>query len=115
MKLIIERDQRDKTSILGKHKGVTFSLSCKVELTSEEKKLVERYQASGHVLTYKSASDGARLPGQTVGGLMAGVYQEMDDVGTLLNNEEVIKSACQDFKNLLEVMKTFGGQEVTEF
>ncbi|MFH1035885.1 MAG: hypothetical protein V1806_15365 [Pseudomonadota bacterium] len=115
MKLIIERNQRDKKGLLGGHKGVAFSLSCKVELTSEEKSLVERYKASGHALTYRSASDGTRLPGQTVGGLMDGVYQEMDDVGTLLNNEQVIKGACQDFKNLLEVMKTFGGQEVIEF
>jgi len=33
----------------------------------------------------------------------------------LLNNEEVVKGACKDFKTLLEVMASFGGEEVIEF
>jgi hypothetical protein len=46
---------------------------------------------------------------------MRGVSEEMKDIGILLNNEEVVKSACKDFKLLLDVMATFGGEEVVEF
>ena len=33
----------------------------------------------------------------------------------LLNNEQVIKDACANFKTLLGVMATFGGEEVVDF
>lgn len=35
---------------------------------------------------------------------MSGVSYQVKDVATLLNNEAVIKDACHDFKNLLEVI-----------
>ncbi|MGR3174584.1 MAG: hypothetical protein ACUZ8N_08310 [Candidatus Scalindua sp.] len=37
------------------------------------------------------------------------------DQADLLNNEDIVKNACQEFKTLLTVMETFGGEEVVEF
>ncbi|MBI4800410.1 MAG: hypothetical protein HY794_17100 [Desulfarculus sp.] len=115
MKLIIERNQREKKGLLGGYKGVAFSLACKLELSPEEKDLVDRYIVGNYTLTYRTLSDGTQEAENTLNGLMAGGYMELEDVATLLHNEEVIKDACQKFKILLEVMKTFGGQEVIEF
>jgi hypothetical protein len=114
MKLIIKRDQKAQTGFLGGHKGMTFLLTTRVELTPEEQELVKRYKAENHPLTF-ATRDGAQIPKDTITSLMRGVSEEMRDIGVLLNNEEVVKSACRDFKLLLDVMATFGGEEVVEF
>ncbi|KFD40865.1 hypothetical protein HX99_06120 [Peptococcaceae bacterium SCADC1_2_3] len=113
MKLRICRDQATKTGIFGGHKGMRFSLSCRVEISSEEQELVEKYKVQDHVLTWREIDRG-RIPGVTIRNLVDGIKQEVDDVATLLNNEEVIKGSVKDFKNLLMVMATFGGEEVIE-
>jgi len=105
MKLIIKRSQ-DK-GFLG---GIKFKLSCRVDLTQEEKGLIDKYKAYSEVLTTKQ--DGSA--GITVNDLMKGVEYKLERVNILLNNEEVIKDACKSFKNLLEVMASFGGEEVME-
>ena len=39
MKLTIRRDQAAKKGVFGGHKGMIFSLYCKVEISSEEQEL----------------------------------------------------------------------------
>jgi hypothetical protein len=114
MKLRIRRDQAAKKGIFGGHKGMRFSLSCQVEISPEEQELIERYKVHDHPLTWRETQSG-RIPGLTVRDLVSGYNVELDDVTTLLNNEEVIKEACNDFKSLLMVMTTFGGEEVIEY
>lgn len=114
MKLIIQRNQRERKGLLGGHRGMSFILSCRVELTKDEQALIDKYQVGYYTLTYKER-EGQQIPSLTIQDLLRGVNYEIDDVGTLLNNEEVIKEACQDFKNLLVVMESFGGEEVYEF
>jgi len=75
--------------------------------------LIEKYKVHDHVLTWRETDKG-KIPGVTVQNLVGGYNVELDDVATLLNNEEVIKEACKDFKNLLMVMASFGGEEVVE-
>lgn len=115
MKLIIKRDQKVDTGIFGGHKGMTFLLSCRVELTPEEETLVKKYKAEYHPLTFITDRDGNKIPKDTISSLMRGVTEEVKDITILLNNEESIKDACKNFKTLLEVMATFGGEEVIEF
>jgi len=115
MKLIIRRDQKAKTGIFGGHKGMTFVLSCRVELTPEEKDLIAKYKAENEPLTYTTDREGRKIPKYFVSSLTAGITEEMQDITVLLNNEEAIKGACKDFKTLLEVMASFGGEEVIEF
>lgn len=115
MKLVIKRDQKAQTGLLGGHKGMIFLLSCRVELTPEEQDLVKRYKAEMHPLTFTTDREGNKIPKDTVSSLMRGVTEEMKDITILLNNEEIVKEACKGFKTLLEVMATFGGEEVIEF
>ncbi len=111
MKLIIKRDQKAQTGLLGGHKGMNFILNTRIELTSDEKALVQKYKAENYPLTFTQDN----LPKETVSTLMQGKTQELKDITILLNNEEVIKGACKNFKVLLDVMATFGGEEVIEF
>ena len=115
MKLIIKRDQKAQTGLLGGHKGMTFVLNCRVELTSEEQALIAKYKAEMHPLTFTTDREGNKIPKDTISGLMRGVTEELKDITILLNNEEVIRGACKNFKTLLDVMATFGGEEVIEF
>ena len=115
MKLIINRNQNAKTGIFGGHKGMSFVLSCRVELAPEEAALITKYKAENHPLTFGTSSDGNKVPRDTVSSLMRGVTQELDDITILLENEQVIKDACAGFKQLLTVMATFGGEEVVKF
>lgn len=115
MKLYIKRDQKAQTGVFGGHKGMTFVLSCHVELTPAEQELVSKYKAEMYPLTFTDNPQGGQIPKNTVSGLMRGVTEEMKDITFLLNNENVIREACKNFKTLLEVMATFGGEEVVEF
>jgi hypothetical protein len=114
MKLIIKRDQKAQTGFLGGHKGMTFILTTRLELSPQEQELVKKYKAEDHPLTF-SDHDGVQLPKNTVTSLMRGTTVEVSDITVLLNNEQVIKDACKEFRNLLDVMATFGGEEVIEF
>lgn len=114
MKLIIRRNQAAKKGVFGGHKGMKFSLECRVELTDQERAIVDQYKVNDHVLTWRNNS-GQEVPGLLISSLVRGTTQEVDDVTTLLSNEEVIKGACANFRALLEVMATFGGEEVIEF
>jgi len=113
MKLTIRRDQAAKKGLFGGHKGMKFSLYCRVEISPEEQELIDTYKVHDHVLTWRETESG-QIPGLTVGDLVQGKTYELEDVTTLLNNEEVIKGACEDFKHLLLVMASFGGEEVIE-
>ncbi|RJR42799.1 MAG: hypothetical protein C4576_15475 [Desulfobacteraceae bacterium] len=114
MKLKITRNQKAQKGVFGGHKGMTFTLSSRVELTPEEENLVTKYKLENHPLTFTN-QNGSQIPKETVSTLMQGTTTEVKDITILLNNEEVIKGACKDFKLLLDVMATFGGEEVIEF
>jgi hypothetical protein len=62
MKLLIKRDQKAQAGMFGGHKGMSFVLSYRVELTPEEKALVEKYKAGYHPLTFTTDRDGTQLP-----------------------------------------------------
>jgi hypothetical protein len=114
MKLIIKRDQKDHKGFFGGHKGMLFQLNCKVQLTPEEQELISKYRVEEYPLTYRNVGD-TQVPGLKIGDLVRGIDYEIKDVASLLNNEETIKNACHEFKTLLVVMASFGGEDVLEF
>jgi len=114
MKLIIKRNQKAQTGLFGGHKGMSFLLSSRIELTQEEKETIVKYKLENHPITFIT-QNGTDIPSETVSTLLHGSTTEVKDITVLLNNEEVIKNACKDFKLLLEVIATFGGEEVIEF
>jgi hypothetical protein len=76
---------------------------------------VKRYNAENYPVTTSTLPDGRVVSRDTITSLMHGVSQELKDISILLNNEEQIKNGCTNFKTLLGVMATFGGEEVVEF
>jgi len=113
MQLAITRDQADKRGVFGGHKGVEFSLYVELRLTLEERQLVDRYKLNMYTLTYTNYN-GQRVPQITVDQAVRGVSQTMSGVETLVSNERIIKEAAEDFKLLLDVARSFGGEEIVE-
>ena len=114
MKLIIKRNQEAQKGMLGGHKGVLFTLSYQLELTAEETALVQEYQLSGYPLTWNTVQ-GTRMPDDTIGNMVTGRSQRLNDVTTLVRNEQIVKEACDQLPDLFEIVKTFGGEEVIEY
>jgi hypothetical protein len=114
VRLIISRRQQDVKGMLGGHKGVSFTLTYRLELTPEESQLVERYKLSDYPVTWKSVQ-GTRMPDDTIANMLVGRSQTLSDVTTLLNNESVVKDACDSLPTLFGVVRTFGGDEVIDY
>ena len=114
MKLYITRDQAKR--LLG---GVKFELRARTELTNEEAELIIKYKADKEVLLHKEVK--IPLTGRsiilnlTIGSLMNGQTFKCNDIAEILEYEKNIKESCEAFKNYLEVMKNFGGEEVIEY
>lgn len=116
MKLIIKRDQEQEKGLFGGDKGMKFLLSCRAELTPEEQNLIKKYKAEREMLAVISLED---VPKQSdllfINDLITGKAYKCKNVISLLDVEDKIKKACENFKTLLVVMASFGGEEVIEF
>lgn len=112
MKLLITRDQ-DK-GLMG---GISFFLKAQVELTNEEQELVKKYKAHKEILLSKNiqALGNTLTLNIKIGGLIEGESFKCKDISEILTTEANLKEACQNFKNYLEVMKGFGGQEIIQY
>jgi hypothetical protein len=114
MKLYITRDQAK--GFLG---GTKFELSAKVELTNDESSLVSKYKADKEILLQKEIkipfTSKTLILDINIGGLMMGQTFKCKDIADIIEYENNVKDACGTFKNYLEVMKNFGGQEVIEY
>ncbi len=113
MKLIIKKDQAKK--LMG---GISFELHAKVGLTDEERSLVSKYKADKEVLLKKEIkipfTGRAITLDITIGSLMIGQTFKCNDIGEILESENNVKKSCESFKNYIEVMGAFGGEEVIE-
>lgn len=117
MKLKIRREQEQKKGLMGGNKGIEFKLDCRVELSPEESALVEKAKAGDYVLTTYTRFETKRediKSALTVNDLVNGMNSRVTDVQKLLGLEEEIKIGCQNFKSLLQVIGSFGGEEVIE-
>jgi hypothetical protein len=117
MKRTIRRNQADVKGMFGGHKGVSFSLYGKCDVSDAEKALIEKYKVGEHVLaSYEVPVKGGESIEFhiTVNGIIGGKTHETKDIDTLLKLEESMKSDCNALKTLLMVMATFGGEQVFE-
>jgi hypothetical protein len=114
MKLFITRDQAK--GLLG---GVKFELRARVELIDEEAQLVRKYKAEKEVLLKKEVeipfTGRALVLDLTIGSLTAGQTFKCNDIAEILEYEKNVKESCEAFKNYIEVMRNFGGEEVIEY
>jgi hypothetical protein len=101
LRLIIHRSQADKKGMLGGHKGVAFTLSTRLEFNDEEKQLLEHYKMWSYSLFNR-----AQLP-VTIGQLVQGDSQTVENVEILLGNEDVVKRALDQVPPLLSVLRSF--------
>jgi hypothetical protein len=101
---------REGCRIISDHeKSVFFVLTCRVELDPGEQELVSKYKAYDQVLIHKGSEKISEL---TIANLINGITEEFSDMATMIKNEEVIKKACQSFKNRLSTMANFGEQVI---
>ena len=114
MKLVIQRNQAAIKGMLGGHKGMQFTLACRLVLTPDEAELVEQYKLAEYPVTWRTF-EGTQIPGETLASLVSGSTQTLTDVTTLVANEKVIKEACDSLPVLFEVVRTFGGEETIEY
>jgi ethanolamine utilization protein EutA (predicted chaperonin) len=114
MKLVIRKEQSKK--MMG---GISFVLHAQVDLTDEELDLVHKYKAYKQVLMNKQL----KIPftsktlslNITIGSLINGQTFNCNDIGEILEYENSVKESCESFKNYIEVMASFGGEEIIEF
>ena len=116
MKLTIRRNQSDVKGVFGGHKGVSFALYAKVDISSDEKALIERYKVGEYTLAHRELKIGKEMVpfNLTVIKLLNGDTTNTDSIVTLRQLEEDIKEGCRNLKNMLSVMETFGGEETIE-
>jgi len=115
MKLTIKRSQADVKGFFGGHKGVSFSLSGRCEISPNERSLVEKYKVGDYVLAQYQKQGKGEEPMNlniTVNGLLAGTTVETGDIKTLRELENSMKLGCSNLKELLGVMASFGGEQV---
>ncbi|MBC8385728.1 MAG: hypothetical protein H8E57_09455 [Candidatus Cloacimonetes bacterium] len=114
MKLILKKDQSKK--IMG---GTNFEFHARVELTNDENDLVSKYKANKQVLMNKEIkipfTGKSYLLNITIGSLINGKTFRCNDIGEILEYEKNVKESCASFKNYIEVMASFGGEEIIEF
>lgn len=99
MELLIKRNQ-DK-GFLG---GMKFTLEAKVLLNEEEKVLIKKYKANKEVLFSSQKRN------YTIDDLIFGIKDKVNDISILQKNEDTYINACEYLKQLLNVMKSFGGE-----
>lgn len=117
MKLEIWRDQKDIKGLLGGHKGVSFTLISRVQVSPEERELIDKYKVAEEVLASYRVTGTTNATFEftvTVAELLAGHTAATRDIASMIKLEEEIKTACSNLKNWLAVMKTFGGYEAIE-
>jgi len=106
--LVIKRGQTDQKGVFGGHKGVQFSLYYRLVLTPDEQALVDRYRLADHILSRSQAKI------DTVREAVQGITEAVGSVEVLLNNEAVIRRACNSFYRLVQVARSFGGEEIVK-
>ena len=93
---------------------MSFTLAYRLEFTAEEQELISHYGLGPYALTW-TMYEGTKLPDDTIERMQQGRSQTLADVTTLLRNEDIIKTACDELPRLFEVVRTFGGDEVIEY
>lgn len=109
MRLVVSRAQEDRKGMLGGHKGVLFRLYTRLELTEEEEELLSHYKMWNYSLFNRG-----QMP-VTIKDLAEGDLQTVENVEILLRNEEIVKRALDQLPLLMEVLRSFGGEEIIEY
>lgn len=130
MELLLSRSQKTGFTGLG---AITFVLNLRSKLTADEAGYVQTYKLGKDIL-YEKASVMDKLPKLgpwqrifsffaakakghifTVNDLVKGRTVECKDIIEMIEAEEQIKVAAQNFHNVLQTCQQFGGEEVIKY
>jgi len=114
MRLVINRSQEGMKGVFGGNKGVQFTLAYRLQFTSEEEELIERYKLNNYTLTWINLQS-ANMPDDTIANMRTGRSQSIPNVVKLISNERIVRDACDQLPILFEVCRSFGGEEVIEY
>ena len=128
MQLIVRRNQ--DRGLLG---GISFTLDVRVVLNEDEQALVKKYKVQKMTLfkkeggllgdlVKKAVKDENSIMGlflersqsMTIETLQKGVTTKAKDVSVLLEQEERAREVCKNLKIFLNVMASFGGEEIID-
>jgi len=101
--------------MLGK---VKFELNAKVELTDEEANLINKYKAGGETLFVGKLNILGNIALDItidINNLVNGHTFKCNNIAEIKSYENAIKDSCATFKNYIQVMKNFGGEEIIEY
>ena len=100
--------------------GVSFEVRAKVQLTEEERNLVEHYKLRNEILFQKHLVNLWGKPTEKsstvrVAELVDGATYKCKDLNEVMGYTESVKEACEALKTYLLLARSFGGEEVYEF
>ena len=97
--------------------GVSFEVRAQVQLTDEERQLIQHYKMENEVLFSKKMINIWGQPTDldvkvSVRQLVNGEGYKCKDLGEVISYSDSLKTACSTLKSYLDVARSFGGQEV---
>jgi hypothetical protein len=86
-------------------------------LSADEAELIKKYKVHKETLLIKTVSMFGREfdLAITIENLINGQKFKCKDIAEIITYEENVKEACDTLKNNIEVMKSFGGEDVFEY
>jgi len=106
MKLIINRSYEAPA----RRTPASYSYRATLELTDEEKMLVEQYNLHSYVLTRTQSYQTT-----TIGDLVRGHTSSLPDLSIIMGNEQTMREACEGLPALFAYCRSFGGNFVVEY
>jgi hypothetical protein len=106
MKLIINRSYEAPS----RKTSASYSYRAILELTDEEKMLVEQYNLQDYVLTQTQSYHTTKI-----GDLMRGRTNSLPDLSIVMGNEQALREACGGLPTLFAYCRSFGENFVVEY
>ncbi|MCA1594063.1 MAG: hypothetical protein LC754_15715 [Acidobacteria bacterium] len=110
MRVIIKREQETLKGVLGIGKEVLYVLKCCVELTADEKDVVERAGAENQWVL-KVTVGKSQVPDLKIGELIRGVRFEATDLNKILNDQTALIIMCRRLKLMMTFLQGLGSDE----
>ena len=108
MRLVLQREQRFDAKL---PQGAIFRVSAKLELTEEEKQLIERYKIDS--MSWKDwtgwKDERGRNDDISIARLAAGLTHESDLFGVITRWHRAVSDGCSEMAAHVKAISSFGG------
>jgi hypothetical protein len=103
MKLVIKR-RFEPDHKLSSGTSWPYVSEIKLDLTDEERELIDRFNLGDHVLSQKQYSM------TQLKNVISGIRERTPSLDVLIGNEEVLRSACAALPAMLDFCRSFGSE-----